>query len=266
MKKKLLITLGCSFTEGVGCYDPELVAQCSDLNELKKKSLDRFHSMGWPPKLQQKIKYDKLINLGKEGTGESFHLKRFIEEFGEVNLSEEYDVLVVWMTSPPGRLSFYVDGSLCSILSNWNYMDDKSLQDMSHAYAQLIEDVDLDPILEQAFYIKTLKEICNGKGYDLLIFPTSNSKLMVRNPQGKLNNILNITENMSLYYNGQLSEILPLGIPNYQSILKCNHPNERGYELVAQRMFEIIKIHKPILINSNTPVTYENEWRDVKQW
>jgi hypothetical protein len=270
MKKKLLITLGCSFTEGVGCYDPELVTQCSDQSELKKKSLDRFHSEGWPPKLQQKIKYDKLINLGKEGTGESFHLKRFIEEFGEINLVEEYDVLIVWMTSPPGRLSFYVDGSLCSILSNWNYMYDKPLQDMSHAYAQLIENVELDPILEQAFYIKTLKEICNGKGYDLLIFPTGNSKLMIRDTQGSNNNILNITENMSFYYaNGQLSEIyheiLPLDIPRYQSILKCNHPNEDGYELVAQRMLEIIKIHNPTLINSNTPIIYENEWRDSRK-
>ena len=68
MKKKLLITLGCSFTEGVGCYDPELLKQYPVINEKIKgdiynKSIGYFHANGWPPRLQQKLNYDRLINL-----------------------------------------------------------------------------------------------------------------------------------------------------------------------------------------------------------
>ena len=42
MKKKILITLGCSFTEGVGCYDPELVKQYKSNNsiEIDEKSTE----------------------------------------------------------------------------------------------------------------------------------------------------------------------------------------------------------------------------------
>lgn len=265
MKQKLLITLGCSFTEGVGCYDPELIKQYPIIDdnvreEISNKSIERFHANGWPPRLQQKLNYNKLINLGKGGTGESFQLKRFIEEFGGVDLSEEYDVLVIWLASPQGRLSFYVNGILYSILSNWPYPDSKT-DNLAKAYVDLIENVDLDTCLEQSFYIKTLKEICNGKNYNFLIFPLGETP-------SKLNDVLKITENMVSYYTfPNNNEILPdMSDPHYSSIMNCFHPNENGYEMVAERMFEIIKKYNPSLINNEGPVVFEREWRAPKQW
>lgn len=261
MKKKLLITLGCSFTEGVGCYDPTLINQYSNIVELNEKNVKRFHDNGWPPRLQKKLNYHKLINLGKAGTGESFHLKRFIEEFGGVNLTEEYDVLIVWLTSPQGRLSFYVNGTLYSILSNWSYPDKKT-NDMSLAYARLIENVDLDTCLEQAFYIKTLKEICDGKNYNFLVFPLGVTV-------NQLHNLLNIPEDMAVHYNyPPHNELIPdLSNHNYKSLLNCGHPNENGYEIMSERMFEIISKHNNTLLNNNEPpVTLDNEWRGAKHW
>ena len=263
MKKKLLITLGCSFTEGVGCYDPELLKQYPVINEKIKgdiynKSIGYFHANGWPPRLQQKLNYDRLINLGAAGTGESFHLKRFIEEFAGQDLTTEYDVLVVWLTSPQGRLSFYSNGHLYSVLTNWTYPDKKN-NDMVLAYAGLIENVDLDTCLEQAFYIKTLKEICNGKNYNFLVFPLSKST-------SKLHSLLDIPENMAIHYNySPHDQILP-NDPIYKSLMNCGHPNEAGYELLANRMFEIISNHSPALLSNERPITFIQEWRDAKQW
>lgn len=263
MKKKLLITLGCSFTEGVGCYDPELVKQykSNNLIEIDEKSIERFHANGWPARLQKKLNYDKLINLGKRGTGESFHLKRFIEEFSGVDLTEKYDVLVVWMTSPQGRLSFYVDGTLYSILSNWAYPDKKT-NDISTAYARLIENVELDTCLEQAFYVKALKEICNGKNYNFLVFPLGVTV-------NRLHELLNIPEDMAVYYKyPPHDQLIPdLSDPQFKSLMNCGHPNENGYELIAERMFDIIKKHNDTLINNTEPLlTLEQEWPSAKHW
>ena len=263
MKKKLLITLGCSFTEGVGCYDPELIKQYPVIDDNNRgkiydKSKERFHNNGWPAKMRAKLNYDKLINLGKAGTGESFHLKRFIEEFGNKNLTDEYDVLVVWLTSPQGRLSFYVNGTLRTILLGHSRLDKKT-NDMATAYLGFIKDLDLDTCLEQVFYIKTLKEICNGKNYNFLVFPLG-TQISI------LHGLLDIPENMGVNYSSYESILPDYNNPNYASPANCGHPNEEGYALMADRMFEIISNHNPSLINNEQPTNLTQEWRDAKIW
>jgi hypothetical protein len=63
-------------------------------------------------------------------------------------------------------------------------------------------------------------------------------------------------------------QIIPdMSNPNYISPMGCGHPNENGYAVVADRMFNIISNYDPTLINSNlTQVIYEREWRDAKKW
>ena len=81
MKKKLLFTLGCSFTEGDGAYpnepffEPEgipidgsrrMEIHGSDLqNWYRNTYTSSFHHNGWPAQLVRKLGYDKLINIGK---------------------------------------------------------------------------------------------------------------------------------------------------------------------------------------------------------
>ena len=54
IKKKLLITLGCSYTEGVGCWlkeTPEGLEEKLASDEWIywfELSRDRFHQNGWP--------------------------------------------------------------------------------------------------------------------------------------------------------------------------------------------------------------------------
>jgi hypothetical protein len=70
MKKKLLITLGCSYTEGVGCYESRFLENNNPKPgifwpDAYEGSRARFHAEGWPAKLQKLLNYDHLINLGK---------------------------------------------------------------------------------------------------------------------------------------------------------------------------------------------------------
>ena len=81
MKKKLLITLGCSCTEGVGCYDLSINPEKLTYLKLPPKELrltrQRFHRLGWPNRVGRKINADKVLNLGVGGSSNSAHLKLF---------------------------------------------------------------------------------------------------------------------------------------------------------------------------------------------
>ena len=94
MKPKLLITLGCSWTEGVGCYVPSVYYNAStavtfnDIEPLISKYHDKnkknFHEFGWPNRLGKKLAFDKVINLGVGGSSNSTAVK-IIYEFIEQN-------------------------------------------------------------------------------------------------------------------------------------------------------------------------------------
>ena len=47
--------------------------------------------------------------------------------------------------------------------------------------------------------------------------------------------------------------------PDMKSLI-CNHPNEKGYEQVSEKIFEWIKKYKQHLISENNPTVYESVW------
>ena len=67
MKPKLLITLGCSLTEGVGCYNLDLLPKNPNQDyflDLKlEKHSKRFLKYGWPNVLGNHLNYDLVINM-----------------------------------------------------------------------------------------------------------------------------------------------------------------------------------------------------------
>jgi hypothetical protein len=88
MKKKLLITLGCPLTEGVGCYDtatipPDMVNMLKHekFSEVYDMNRERFHKFSWPSYLQKQLNYDFLINLGLGASSTSGNLKVWFEKY-----------------------------------------------------------------------------------------------------------------------------------------------------------------------------------------
>lgn len=271
MKPKLLITLGCSYTEGVGCYDEEEVKKLllSGIDPRKNydfyvRSRDRFHKFGWPANLQKMLKYDKLINLGKGGTSNTQHLKKFIEEFSENNLSEQYDVLIIWFMTFPSRISFYRHGRLESVIPSINIDGEpNSFKKMRDAYSSFINDENLDPALEQLFCLKTIRTICKGFNYNFLF---SNADYVSNLTLKQLYNTnVNLNDGLQNIY-GETSFLQHISDPQYHSLLRCHHPNEKGYKIIADKMFTIIETYYPHLINSVDPINYENEYIDVREW
>jgi hypothetical protein len=243
MKKRLLITMGCSWTEGVGCYDYSKIMNRKNPIEFSESEhryqTNRFHQLGWPNRLGKKLGYDKVINLGLGGSSNSTHVKLFVERILPMDLSE-WEVLVIWMMTEPTRFSFY------NGLVNFDYTPSINVKKtpLETAYLQEIDLPLYSSLYDQIFYMKLMEQICENNGYDLLFTSWNNSSqgLYKIYPSDK-------------YIHKKWVDINPRKSSHFSSI--CGHPNEKGYEWIANRLIEGI--------NKNHP-QYKGESKNDIEW
>jgi hypothetical protein len=258
MKKKLLVTLGCSFTEGVGCYEPSMLNSDGTPNnsELYGKSKNRFHTFGWPPLLQKKLGYDVLWNLGKGGSANSEATKRWMELFFNKNLSDEYDVLIVWMVTFSERISFYKNNIIHSINGGSHTPLEQQLY---QSYISFVENIVKDCVLETSFYLKVMRTICQLYNYQLLFFNVSMDEAKMLDSLTRCPNSLNFAFKQ-LY--PECHGILHGTIQDrsLDTVAYCGHPNEKGYEVISERIFNMIMHEHSHLKNDFQPVECENKY------
>lgn len=238
MKKRLLITLGCSWTEGHGASSR--------------------HEFGWPKLLGTKLGFDKIYNFGKGGDSNSGQVKRFYEYIYYNDLSQ-YEVLVIFMMTDPARFSFYVESKVESYLVNTN-----NLNEMERAYLNTIPNVDIDPTLEQLFYVRTLEQVCNSKNFSLLLCT------WVSNYDAFFN--LYKTPNNQLF--PRIQRVFPPRDKFNSKFIyfaPCGHPNNLGYEWITNEMYNAMKLkHSKWCGVSNPNIEYEfygemkREWHSTK--
>ncbi len=265
--KKLLITLGCSFTEGVGCYIPELLKDNQPIVpriKIHNASVDRFHTMGWPTQLQKKLQYDCLYNLGRGGASNSQIVKQWFERFSNTNLSTEYEVLVVWLVTFSNRISFYRDGVANSLLPVTNTNPDRIdvYKNLYESYiAFLGNDYKKDMILEMYFYVNIIKTICDLSNYKFLYLNIDQEEGILLDRLMKSNASLNFLHKK--YYP---TDAYPF--TKGDNLAFCGHLNEKGYEVLAERMSTMIKNEYPELVNTeHEPMQYEMKYLGApKQW
>lgn len=272
MKKKLLITMGCSFTEGVGCYEPSFLNENGELMQPRVGidfyaiSRNRFHTMGWPAQLQKKLQYDCLWNLGKGGTANSESAKKWIENFSNKNLSEKYDVLVLWMVTFSNRISFYRNSEISSILTHFNHPIPE-YQNLSDSYINFLGKEGIKDIsLESYFYISVIENICRLSNYQFLYINVAADEGELIDSYTRSSSSLNLTRKM-LYPTQQGILHGVTTDKNSDKVAWCGHPNEKGYEIVAERLFKIISHEHSHLINPVIPDSYEIKYLgDPKKW
>jgi len=238
VKKKLLITMGCSFTEGMGCYDEKLQKKLniskgeglvlpwsSNYNKLFLDSKPSFHEHGWPVKVGKMLGYDNLINLGLSGSSTSGQVKLFMEKFSTINFSEYDCVNIIWMLTDPSRFSFYLH------YINRDFHPGLGDEGISKEYLKMVDSINFDFTLEQIFYIKVMEQIC--KGNDI--------KLLITHWDGDMFDELNKMYNSNSYM--KTTSSFPIDFSRYPSLRSnlCAHPNKLGYEHVATKMVDVIK-------------------------
>jgi hypothetical protein len=251
MSNNLLITLGDSWTEGVGCYLPELLDPASKNIPyevyIKSKESGRFKELGWPRRVADKINFD-LLNLGEGGHANSSMVKMFLNFRKEYEkLKDKYDnVIVIFLVTDPFRFSFFSNGVIETFSTRgflYNHGSD-NIDDKSDVYKEdflkwYLSNVNVDDATkETSFYLKCIENFCELHGYKFY-WGTAFTDVNEIIKYYPVTNCLNYGDFKS--YGHYISE--KLGTEGFAA---CHHPNEDGYELIAQHILG--KIEKDINI------------------
>lgn len=253
MKKRLLITLGCSLTEGVGCYDINTIPknilnsnknfEWSDIHSIYKSNLERFHEMSWPNQLGKKLGFDKVLNLGHGGSSTSSQVKIFFEKYPNEYFND-WDVLMVFMLPTSTRFSFYINSRITHFLPQFGIEGG-----IENSYLDLIDKDFNDAVLEQIFYIKVMNEVCKNRNFNFIYFHHDNNmNIVLRNNYKNPNHLTLKSSKKSLFWFGEDDEYLsPL----------CHHPNEKGHEEMSIIIYNCIKHEFPQYVGESKN---EIEW------
>ena len=260
MKKKLLITMGCSHTEGVGCWDMNLQypdgfdIRHTDAVTWQALNRTRFHELGWPNRLGKKLGYDKVINLGVAGSSTSAQLKRFMLKYADGEFLE-YEVLVSWLLTDSTRTSFFRDGVCESLLANGFDNDKITLFDSIYKFIskngkRTEPHITLDYVREEYINRKVVKTICELKGWSFISFHTQTHQTV------------NIIRQLYVDEKTHCFEDIGFEHENDENLISkyCGHFNEDGYEMISNKMVNWIESNHPHLISNNVKDKIEWEW------
>lgn len=251
MKKKLLVTLGDSYTEGVGCYDMTRMPEGVKYNGLKKEDREyqeeRFHRLGWPNRVGKALGFDKVLNLGLGGSSISFSAKMLVEKVvGNPNYSD-FDIFIIWMGTEPTRFSFF-DGYT---LKNFRPSNDPHTSSFSREYLNCIKDPTLGGLNEQVFYTKVVEQVCQNNSYRLLIV----------NWNKTIEQFMRLYPSKYLLFPEPLSVLSRIRFQDPQDFSPiCRHPNENGYKKIADMIVKGIQKYRPEFVVGPEKEEIDWEW------
>ena len=252
MKKNLLVTLGDSFTEGIGCYDPALnpnkVRYYHLPNREKELTLYRFHERGWPNQVGKQLGFDKVINYGLGGSSHDGHLKIFMDKFvPKISaLSKEYNLYLIWMMTEPTRMGLYTENDIMRIIPSLGGTKYQTYE-LEKAYTRDLKRVMFNPIRDQIHTIKLAEFMFKSLGIKYIITSWAENFVDIYDLY-VTPNFLTPTPSFILYSR----DVSMLSIA-------CGHPNEIGYKYMAGQILKSIKIYHPHFLHEKQD-QLEWEW------
>lgn len=225
-RENLLITIGDSYTAGVGVYTSNQVQDYRDgvktKNDLFVETVKTCGAGSYPAYLADLMDYD-LINLGIAGGSNSASIKRLINHYDNNYIEQYNNVVVIWLLTDPARISFYSGGHVSSYVGNNDSVRLSYIKDVLKS--------DLDAELETKFYLQTAFYFCKAREYKFFygtaFYNISSINQIINHPASNLNNMLGIEQFATL-------------VPG-ECISLCGHPDTQGYKLIAERIFSAIK-------------------------
>jgi hypothetical protein len=237
--KNLLITIGDSWTQGVGCYLPELIDSRGNptgiAQQVYLQSVNRFSQYGWPNICAKNLDYD-LLNYGTGGFSNSSAAKTLIDGNNEIWREYYERVTVIFLLSDSLRFGLYSNGNLMNygtrgfivkqndiIEHKWNI--DNGLDSFMEWY---IHSVDIDDASkETAFYLRAVEYFCKACNYDFY-WGTAFTKITEVTPHYKNKDNCLHMNNFSSFMEYVFKKLGPSGF-SY-----CHHPSENGHRLIGE--------------------------------
>lgn len=242
-------------TEGVGCYDESINPDGKlyfNLSEKPKKlTQQRFHELGWPNRVGKALGYDRVVNLGIGGSSNSLHLKLFVDKIipDLNNLKTNYNINVIWMMTSPLRFSFYTPSSIKFFLPEKT--DSKyGLNELEKAYIKSMPEFKIGPAREQVHLIKLAEYMFRSLEIPIAFTSWNPSFKNVYKLYNSDNFISPTFKNQTYTY--KKNEI--------STIVGCNHPNEKGYEIIAKNIIKLLKKYRPEFIPKTPTCNSKFSW------
>ena len=253
IKENLLITLGDSWTRGIGAYDQESLdrfATHRDLVQLHRDANDSMKANCWPSQLARIIDYD-VINMGVGGSSNSSHAKWLINSnIAEIKQARENykNVIVIWLLSEPYRTSIYSSHARShhGILNIHTRAIIDGKEDAGNDVKQFAESyfcltTDETVVQDTDFYVKTVENYCQAQNFKFLV-GNAFSRYKIKSKH-------NLHLHMSYdNFNQYLQAMQAVGFDGkllWSPV--CNHPATTGYRLIAEQL-HIILIGQGLLV------------------
>jgi hypothetical protein len=226
-----LVTLGCSFTLGQGCYG-DLDISKIDIEKYPYYSLhkDDFLSGSIGRNLQEHYGYETYYNYAQGGASNESQLLMFFRNQDQVDIDDD-NVVVLWQGTFPWR-EFCVTENVVDAVP-FNLIE----QRMKFRYDFENTSPEDDIMRESILYFNVMKEYCKARGWKFFIWFWEQN----HNDYRRLSHILN-------------DNIIPISfeLNNTSDISFEGHPNEIGYKKVSDSLIEGIS-------NSTFPFPHPNE-------
>lgn len=255
MKTKLIITMGDSFTEGMGCWSEipdgytifDEKYSAAEHKEIQRSNQKYFLEYGWPSLVSKKMGYDYLLNMGEAGSSISGQAKKLYQELYSYDFKKHSEKVLIWFLQCGARISSYVGGILTNIMFNELNNDGR---DFYNSYFNLLskksirDDWEPDLALEHIYHIKTVSIFCKSK--DIKFVP-----IFMQDYHGWIEYLApDITIYKSIWPNFDFSKERKQNQELISPV--CGHFNKKGYELLAEDLYNTI-------IQAQIPVFDYNE-------
>jgi hypothetical protein len=224
-----LVTLGCSFSQGDGCYDIDTMPENCDNNnkdfqEYRENNMDRFNKNSIGANLQKRFGYETFINYGYAGSSNESQLLNFFN-----NLPNDENVTIFWQLTFYDRAFEIIGRGFHDAGQHRKWVLEK-IEEKVKSHNQSLPQMTLDSRIETILRINVLKEYCIARGWNLFIWSWTNDGNGLISIQPSLSEILVNFKNKIHEYSDDLPNEYKSPIPN------DSHPNEKGYKLVSDDM------------------------------
>jgi hypothetical protein len=228
--KTLLITLGCSWTQGEGIYSPQVLEQFKKTRKLPDRTAEQIaleKQYAWPTQLAM-IKGWDLVNLGVGGGSNSGQAKRLI--MGNIQTHDYDRVIVMWMITESCRFSFYVHSELREFQpqDHPHFFAQCSPAELALKQAYIAEiSTDVGEQLECEFYLKTVINYCKAMNYEFNYWYARDEWCLNTN---KLEGSIDESS----------AERLIEQQVGHEGFSPCQHPNQLGYRIIAEHLAQLL--------------------------
>lgn len=238
-----LVTLGCSFSQGDGCYDIDTMPEnCDNTNkdfqEYRENNMENFLNNSIGSNIQERFGYEKYINYAYAGSSNESQMMLFFNQ-----LPEDEDVTVLWQITFYHRKFQLQNRKVMDAGPHYKWVVDSMTEKMERMNMS-DWDVEQDTRFETLLRINIMNEYCKARGWKFLTWTwMSNEYRLLTEMYPKLKNLI------IPYKNPCDREMDELPKEWVSKIPKDAHPNEVGYKIISDGLCDTIiekKIDCPI--------------------